>query len=166
MVSIEMNCFNRFKCSTELVMRITDEYILADSAYKITNTVVSTYKSPASRIERNSLFNTLVAIARIRNEHCIGIWKERFGSLQGLRLRLDEFKDMPFILLWIKCCAILSNMLADLGDRWEEEFNYDYLNDNYETAGVLEIEVGQNDQIGVIRRELTRDYAVAFDQEE
>ena len=69
-------------------------------------------------------------MARIQNKHGIGILKERFGSLQGLRLRLDEKKDLPFILIWIKVCAILSNMLADLGDQWEEEFHDDYLNDN------------------------------------
>lgn len=137
---------------------------MADSAYKITNTVVSTYKAPASRIERNSLFNTLIAIARIRNEHSIGIWKERFASLQALRLRLDEADDMPFILIWIKVCAILSNMLADLGDQWEEEFKDDYMHENYESAVGLEMDVDPTDPIGVLRRELVRDYAVSFDE--
>lgn len=124
--------------------------------------MVSTYKSP---LERNSRFNTLVAIPRIWNEHSIGIWKERFSSLQELRLRLDQVDDMPFILIWIKVCAILSNMLADLGDLWEEEFKDDYMNGNYESTSLLEIEVSPNDPIGVLRREITRDYAVAFDEQ-
>lgn len=138
---------------------------MGDSAYKITNTVVSTYKAPASRLDRNSIFNTLVAIARIRNEHSIGIWKERFGSLQSLQLRLDKEDDIQFILIWIKCCAILSNMLADLGDQWEEEFQDDYIHDNYEVAAVLEIEVDPTDPIGVLRRELVRDHAVSFNKD-
>lgn len=142
-----------------------DEYLLGDSAYKITNTVVSTFKAPASRLQRNTIFNTLVAIARIRNEHSIGIWKERFGSLQGLRLRLDNEEDIEFILIWIKGCGILSNMLADLGDQWEEEFKDDYIHNNYEVAAGLEIEVDPTDPIGVLRRELVRDHAIAFNQE-
>lgn len=103
-------------------------------------------------------------MARIRNEHGIGIWKERFGSLQGLRLRLDEAKDMPFVLKWIKVCAILSNMLADLGDRWDEEFEDDYLHDNYQATAALELDGDPINLIGVVRRELVRDYAVSFNQ--
>lgn len=110
------------------------------------------------------MFNTLVAKARIRNEHGIGIWKEQFASLQALRLRLDRVDDMPFILIWIKVCAILSNMLADLGDQWEEEFKDDYLNDNYRSAAGPEMAVGPTDPIGVLRREIVRDYAVSFDE--
>lgn len=126
--------------------------------------MVSSFKAPASRLERNSVFNTLVAMARIRNEHGIGILKERFGSLQGLRLRLDEKKDMGFVLRWIKVCAILSNMLADLGDQWDEEFDDDYLHDNYESAAGLEVEVDPVDSIAVLRRELVRDHAVSFNE--
>lgn len=103
-------------------------------------------------------------MARIRNKHGIGILKERFGSLQALRLRLDEKKDLPFILTWIKVCSILSNMLADLGDQWEEEFKDDYLDDNYQTTAGLEFEGDQMDLVGVLRRELVRDHAVSFDQ--
>lgn len=73
--------------------------------------------------------------------------------------------DMPFILIWIKVCAILRNMLADLGDLWEKEFKDDYMNENYESTSLLEIEVSPNDPIGVLRREITRDYAVAFDEQ-
>lgn len=156
--------FLKNKKMTHMTLEL-DEYLLGDSAYKITNTVVSTYKAPASRLERNSIFNTLVAVARIRNEHGIGIWKERFGSLQGLRLRLDQEDDIKFILIWIKGCAILSNMLADLGDQWEEEFEDDYIHDNYEVAEVLEIEVDPTDPIGVLRRELVRDHAISFNQD-
>lgn len=73
--------------------------------------------------------------------------------------------NIPFILICIKLCEILSNMLADLGDRWEEEFKDDYMNENYENTRLLEIEVLENDPFGVLRRECTRDHAVAFDEE-
>lgn len=56
-------------------------------------------------------------------------------------------------------------MLADLGDQWEEEFQDDYIHDNYEVAAVLEIEVDPTDPIGVLRRELVRDHAVSFNKD-
>lgn len=104
-------------------------------------------------------------MARIRNEHGIGILEERFGSLQELRLRLDEKKDLPFMLTWIKVCSILSNMLADLGDQWDDEFKDDYLEDNYQGTSGLELEGDPIDLIGVLRRELVRDHAVSFNQD-
>lgn len=55
-------------------------------------------------------------------------------------------------------------MLADLGDQWEEEFKDDYLDDNYQTTAGLELEGDQMDLVGVLRRELVRDHAVSFDQ--
>lgn len=71
---------------------------------------------------------------------------------------------MPFVLKWIKVCAILSNMLADLGDRWDEEFEDDYLHDNYQATAALELDGDPINLIGVVRRELVRDYAVSFNQ--
>lgn len=71
---------------------------------------------------------------------------------------------MPFVLKWIKVCAILSNMLADLGDRWDEEFEDDYLHDNYQATATLELDGDPINLIGVVRRELVRDYAVSFNQ--
>lgn len=103
-------------------MKRTDKYILADSAYRVSNTCVSTYKGAAAVLERNTEFNLYVAQARVRNEHTIGILKSRFGSLREMRLRLDSKEDMEPYIDWIRCCVLLHNMLAQLGDAWDEEF--------------------------------------------
>ncbi|POW06436.1 hypothetical protein PSTT_08985 [Puccinia striiformis] len=58
------------------------QYLLADSAYELTNTVIPSYKSPASNSSINTEFNYCVAKARVRNEHTIGILKARWSSLQ------------------------------------------------------------------------------------
>ncbi|KNF00129.1 hypothetical protein PSTG_06541 [Puccinia striiformis f. sp. tritici PST-78] len=77
------------------------QYLLADSAYELTNTVIPSYKSPASNSSINTEFNYCVAKARVRNEHTIGILKARWSSLREI-------------------CIILHNMLAQLGDQWQE----------------------------------------------
>ncbi|PLW26793.1 hypothetical protein PCASD_25768 [Puccinia coronata f. sp. avenae] len=48
------------------------QYLLADSAYKLSQTVVPAYKAPAAYQQANSEFNFHLAKSRVRNEHCIG----------------------------------------------------------------------------------------------
>lgn len=138
---------------------------MADSAYKISNTTVSTYKGQSASLERNKEFNTLVAQGCVRNKHCIGITKGRWASLQSLRLRLDKPEDMGGILRWIHATCILNNMLAALGDQWDDDFADDYANDMYKGADNLFLEMANvigDDKLGHQRRELVRDYVVAF----
>ncbi|PLW35842.1 hypothetical protein PCASD_14431 [Puccinia coronata f. sp. avenae] len=66
------------------------QYLLADSAYESSHTVIPGYKSPASNIQINAEFNYCLAKARVQNEHTIGILN----------------------------CIILHNFLATLGDQW------------------------------------------------
>lgn len=39
-----------------------------------------------------------------------------------MRLCLDTKDDMGACIDWIWCCILLHNMLAQLGDAWNEEF--------------------------------------------
>ena len=54
------------------------EYVLADSAYTLSNTVLTPFKKPASLRPNNAAFNKLLSSMRVKVEHCIGIWKNRF----------------------------------------------------------------------------------------
>lgn len=146
-----------------MLMQRPDEYLLADSAYRVSNNCVSTYKGAAAVLERNTEFNLYVAQARVQNEHAIGILKSRFGSLRQMRLRLDEKDDMSPYLDWIRCCVLLHNMLAQLGDAWEEEFA-DEVGEMLDLPEVLmDVNVGlENDDVGYRRRELVRDFVVAY----
>ena len=98
----------------------TGQYLLADSAYELSETVIPAYKAPAAYQPKNANFNHCIAKARVRNEHAIGILKSRFASLREMRLHLYRKSDMVQYVKWIYCCIILHNMLANLGDSWED----------------------------------------------
>ncbi|EFP75651.1 uncharacterized protein PGTG_00982 [Puccinia graminis f. sp. tritici CRL 75-36-700-3] len=96
------------------------QYLLADSAYGLSMTCIPAYKSPASNITANKEFNYCIAKARVRNEHSIGILKGRWASLQQLRLLVYKKRDMLQVCRWVNACMTLHNMLAHLGDSWDE----------------------------------------------
>ena len=99
------------------------QYLLADSAYELSDTLIPAYKAPAANLPRNTEFNHCIAKARVRNEHAIGILKSRFASLREMRLHLYRKSDMLHYIKWIYACTILHNMLANLGDSWHKLFH-------------------------------------------
>ena len=96
------------------------QFLLADSAYALSTTCIPAYKAPAANIPVNTEFNYCIAKSRVRNEHTIGILKGRWALLQQLRLALHTPRDMRHIIRWVNACVTLHNMLAQLGDAWEE----------------------------------------------
>src|SRR5215471_15579890 len=54
------------------------EYVLADSAYTLSNTILTPFKKPASLQPDNAAFNKIFSSMRVKVEHCIGILKNRF----------------------------------------------------------------------------------------
>ncbi|KNF01695.1 hypothetical protein PSTG_05122 [Puccinia striiformis f. sp. tritici PST-78] len=87
---------------------------------RLTSTVIPSYKSPASNSTINTEFNYCVAKARVRNEHTIGILKARWSSLREMRLHLYIRRHMREVVSWLYSCVVLHNMLAQLGDQWQE----------------------------------------------
>ncbi|PLW28286.1 hypothetical protein PCASD_20235 [Puccinia coronata f. sp. avenae] len=77
------------------------QYLLADSAYALSMNCIPAYKSPAANIPINTEFNYCIAKAR---------------------------RDMQDIIQWVNACVTLHNMLAQLGDAWEEMESYSGLN--------------------------------------
>ena len=53
------------------------QYLLADSAYSLTPTIIPSYKGKKARNLTNIEFNYCVAKSHVRNEHTIGILKHR-----------------------------------------------------------------------------------------
>ena len=98
------------------------EYLLADSAYPLSKQCITPYKAPAANIQENTEFNYCLAKSRVRNEHCIGILKSRWGSLQEMRTLICAKEDMTALIRWVKGCCVLHNMLAHLRDSWDEVF--------------------------------------------
>jgi len=96
------------------------EYLLADSAYQLSHFCIPAYKAPAADLPENTDFNYCLAKSRVRNEHCIGILKGRFASLQQMQQQIRSKKDMQLLIDWTVACCILHNMLACLGDQWAD----------------------------------------------
>jgi hypothetical protein len=113
-----------------------DQYLLANSAYKLTQTVVPAYKAPAAYQQANAEFNFHLAKSRVWNEHCIGILKNQFASLKEMRLHLHSNHHMDGYINWIYACMIFHYMLAKLSDSWEDCVNDgDITCDNIEPQG-------------------------------
>lgn len=98
------------------------EYLIADSAYGLSMTCIPSYKAPAANSRDNTEFNYCVAKSRVRNEHCIGILKSRWGSLKEMRQQIRTAGDLKIFTLWAIACCVLHNMLARLGDAWEDMY--------------------------------------------
>ncbi|MBW0489047.1 hypothetical protein O181_028762 [Austropuccinia psidii MF-1] len=79
------------------------------------------YKGAAANSHCNCSFNYYIAQARVRIEHCIGILKGRWASLQNLRLRCNSADDMVHVNRWVYACAILHNILLHDGEEWHQQ---------------------------------------------
>ncbi|POW21082.1 hypothetical protein PSHT_02816, partial [Puccinia striiformis] len=71
------------------------QYLLADSAFITTETVVSAFKRPphGQLTNEQHRFNYILAQNCVQIECCIGALKGRFQSLKGLQLRIGDRKD-------------------------------------------------------------------------
>ena len=106
-----------------------DEYLLADSAYQPSRTIVPALKKLPRRplTNKETAFNKVVANLRVCNEHCIGILKAKFQSLRELRCRIHNQQDAARCVQWIRACAVLHNfVLAEPTDEtWFQPSNDD-----------------------------------------
>jgi hypothetical protein len=55
---------------------------------------------------------------RVIVEHCIGILKNRFQTLKGLRQRIGGKRSVKRAVEWVKACAILHNMALECDEEW------------------------------------------------
>jgi DDE superfamily endonuclease len=132
------------------------EYVLADSAYALTNTIIPTFKKPASLQQDNATFNKIHSSLRVKVEHCIGMLKGRFQSLRGLRLRVDRKRDADRVVAWLMACAILHNMLLDM-DHWDVD------DDSEEEAEANPLSEESNQQLpAAMYREVIKSQVLAF----
>ncbi len=66
-----------------------------------------------------TLFNKKISTIRVTVEHVMGLLKNRWSSLRGIRLLLAEGENMARVNTWIECTIILHNMMMVLHDDWE-----------------------------------------------
>jgi hypothetical protein len=95
----------------------TRYFLLGDSVFSNSPTLVLAYKAPANLHTLNTgqeTFNTLMARPRITSEHTIGMLKARFPFLRSIPMVItDKPRSVKLILRNIECCIILHNMLID-----------------------------------------------------
>ncbi|KDR70601.1 hypothetical protein GALMADRAFT_47600, partial [Galerina marginata CBS 339.88] len=94
------------------------EWMWADSAYLCESWCVCPFKKPIGRdltADQRS-YNYHVLKVRIRSEHCIGLLKGTFQSLKEIRLQVGDNKKHLELILWIRCCIILHNLIIRIED--------------------------------------------------
>lgn len=99
------------------------QYLLADSAFTSGVHCISAFKKLRgvnTLPEDQELFNTLLARARIKVEHCIGLLKNRFPCLRNLRTKIKDVASMKNIIDKIRVCIVLHNMLV--GSTYPKEW--------------------------------------------
>jgi hypothetical protein len=64
---------------------------------------------------------------RICSEHTIGLLKGTFQSLKELRIQISDKKKHLELILWVRCCIILHNLIIQIEEgtgidsEWREE---------------------------------------------
>ncbi|KAH9103773.1 hypothetical protein LEN26_015205 [Aphanomyces euteiches] len=117
------------------------EFLLVDSGYILCDYLLPSYKRVRGlRLSDKQLnFNTRVAQCRSVNEHCIGLLKGRFQSLRGMRMDISKTEAAKMMILYIRCDAILNNLLIDMNDPdddWDVQLQaYDVTDESTDVEG-------------------------------
>ena len=86
------------------------------------------------------IFNTQIANARIKLEHCIGLLKGRFQILRGMNVWIrDGKKQVKEVVDIFSSCCILHNLLLTYNNTIPQEW-YDNLADHIDFSQADEIE--------------------------
>ncbi|KAI7939247.1 hypothetical protein MJO29_013983 [Puccinia striiformis f. sp. tritici] len=99
------------------------EYLLADSAYTSTDTIIPAFKrAPGRPLPPNKQqFNYELSHNRVIVEHTIGMLKNRWQSLKSLTIELLGKKTAKRLNAWLRACVVLHNYLLDLCEaEWDE----------------------------------------------
>jgi hypothetical protein len=106
------------------------EYLLADSRYMPSETIVLAYKitdfdDPSDLHEPDDIshFNYFLAQVRVDVEHTIGILKGRFTSLWEIRIDLHEKEHIQKFIKQAIACVVLHNICMLKQDHWSESEN-------------------------------------------
>jgi len=112
------------------------QYLLADSAFTTSVHLIAAFKRLRGICvlpENQLLFNTCLAKAWIKIEHCIGLLKNRFPCLRDLRTVIDDDDtSLTRIINRITACIILHNLLigSTYPEGWEAGFEEDTIEED------------------------------------
>ncbi|KAA1096576.1 hypothetical protein PGT21_021202 [Puccinia graminis f. sp. tritici] len=121
------------------------EYLIADSAYTSTRTVVPAFKrAPGQPLPPDKQkFNFELSHNRVIVEHTIGMLKNRWQSLKLLSLEILSKKTAKRLNTWLRACVVVHNYLLDLREaEWDilnaYVPNFDPSEDEEEDSGVID----------------------------
>jgi hypothetical protein len=106
------------------------EYLVADTAYEPSESMVPAFKSsPVMGLRQppeKQLFNMCLSSPRVTAEHTMGLWKGRCGWLRKIRMLItNEKESLEKILEYIDATIVLHNMLIDMGFDDDENVAWD-----------------------------------------
>ncbi|GLE05153.1 hypothetical protein PINS_up014141 [Pythium insidiosum] len=87
--------------------------------------IIVPYKQPAASKPENTSFNETLSSARVVNENCIGLLKNRWMSLKGVRTQIKVASDFKVVNNQVLTCVLLHNMALVAEDTWFDEVNWD-----------------------------------------
>lgn len=90
------------------------EYLLGDSAFRASAIMIPAFKKPArGQLEQPKVkFNKMLAKARIKVEHCIGLIKARWQYLKGIRVKLKRKRDARRTVRYVTAAITLHNLMV------------------------------------------------------
>jgi hypothetical protein len=131
------------------------EYLLGDSAYSSSSIMVQAFKkTPGTAVHDRykEFFNTRLAGARVKSEHCIGILKNRFPCLKSMNIVVDSKESIKEIMDIFKCCCILHNVFLnnhnDIPSEWYDDIDIGH----YWTSDVDDCMIANGGQIDMYDR--------------
>jgi len=93
------------------------QYLIADSAYRPSQTVIPPSNPPGPKTKTDEEFDYCLAKAHEHSMKTIGALTTRWASLK--EIRYTRSAGVKHYIQWIHCCTILYNMLEQFGDSWD-----------------------------------------------
>lgn len=104
-----------------------DQYLLEDSAFQASPTMVSAFKRPPkTELDlHKTYFNTKLAKARIKTEHCLDLLKTRFQYFKEVRVVIKSKAHMKNVIKYLTSGCIIHNLLISepVPSEWEYEIH-------------------------------------------
>ncbi|ETM48619.1 hypothetical protein L914_06852 [Phytophthora nicotianae] len=98
-----------------------DEYLIGDTGYALSIRLITPYKLPEAAKDKNAFYNKTISSARVINENCIGLLKNRWMSLKEIRTQIKKKADFCHVNNHIIACVLFHNLGLALADEWDED---------------------------------------------
>ncbi|RPA79140.1 hypothetical protein BJ508DRAFT_200657, partial [Ascobolus immersus RN42] len=103
------------------------EYLIGDSAYTPTATMIVPFKKPRARQPLPKRFNFALSQRRIVIEHAFGMIKARFPALTNVPIRIRDTDSHAMVVNWFVAGVVLHNFLIARRDemKWTQETEWE-----------------------------------------